>query len=208
MMERLLPKSKIHLHYLFRSYLQSDEYLLWVGKPAKNFHIGLKPKPQSLKKLVFTHWRIPLIFVLLYLFIPINLSQLPFGDYLFLLDYAWFICIAALVWFLLNEMFRFGREYYAISTKRLLVLRRHLWKSLDAAPLGLLPDFRLEKGTIRFSPIRIEEKKFRDKTYFIEHHRPYLHGLSPAEAQTAYSYLQSTKNAILDARAREIGLMK
>jgi hypothetical protein len=208
MFDKLLPKSKIRLHYLFRSYLQNDEYLLWVGEPTKNFYIGLKPKPQILKKLVFTHWRIPLIFLLLYLFIPINLSELPFGDYLFLLDYTWFLCIAALVYFLLNNLFRFGKEYYAISTKRLLVMRRLFWKNVDTAPLGLLPDFRLEKGTIRFSPIRIEEKKFRDKTFLIEHHRPYLYGLSPTEAQTAYSYLQTTKNAILDARAREIGLMK
>jgi hypothetical protein len=208
MFDKLLPPSKIHLHYVFRSYLQADEYLLWVGEPAKNFYIGLKPKPQILKKIVFTHWRIPLIFILLYLFIPINLSQLPFGDYLFLLDYTWFICIAALVWFLLNELFRFGKEYYAISTKRLLVLRRHFWKSVDAAPLGLLPDFRLEKGTIRFSPTRIEEKKFRDKSFLIAHQRPYLHNLNPAEAQSAFQYLQSTKNAILDARAREIGLLK
>ena len=121
-----MPDSKIYLHYLFRPFLQADEYLLWVGEAEKNRYLGLKPKPQVLKKLIFTHWRIPLIFVLLYLFIPINLSQLPFGDYLFLLDYAWFISIAALLWFLINEVFRIGKESYAISTKRLLVLPRLL----------------------------------------------------------------------------------
>lgn len=200
--------SKIYLHYRLRSYLQADEHLLWVGEPAKNRYLGFKPKPQILKKLAFTHWRIPLIYALLYPFAPTNLSALPFGDYLFLLDYAWFTCLLALIWFFVNSIFRIGKEYYAISTKRLFVLRVLLWPSLDAAPLGLLPEFELQASSIRFAPSRIDEKKVRGRVFLIEQHRPYLHGLSPSEALAAYRFLQNAKNAILDQRAREIGLMK
>jgi hypothetical protein len=106
----------------------------------------------------------------------------------------------------LNELFLFGKEYYAISTKRLLVLRVLLWKSLDAGLLGLLPDMRLEGKNIRFAPIRIDEYKIRGRLFRIEQHRPQLEGL--ADAQVAYQELQKLKNAVLDARAKEIGLLK
>jgi hypothetical protein len=205
--------SKIEIHYRFRPYLQADEYLLWVGEPEKNRHLGLQPKPQLLKKLIFTHWRIPLIYAALYPFAPTNLSALPFSEYLFLLDYAWFIGVVALAWFLISSIFRIGKEYYAISTKRLLVLRSLLWNRLDAAPLGLLPEFRLDSHrnksmSIRFAPSRIEEKKFRGRNFQIEHHRPHLEKLSREDAQTAYKFLQNSQNTILDQRAREIGLLK
>jgi hypothetical protein len=207
------PGDKIYLHYLFRPYVQTDEHLLWVGEPQKNRYLGLQPKPQILKKLIFTHWRVPLIYALLYPFTPINLSALPFGDYLFLLDILWLVSSIALVWFLISSIFRIGKEYYAISTKRLLVMRRMLWNRVNAAPLGLLPEFRLDSQankslSIRFAPMRIEEKKFRGRIIQIEHHRPDLVALSREEAQTAYRFLQNSKNAILDQRAREIGLLK
>jgi hypothetical protein len=207
------PGDKIYLHYLFRPYVQTDEYLLWVGEPQKNRYLDLQPKPQILKKLVFTHWRISILYALLYPFTPINLSQLPFGEYLFVLDILWLVCLLLLAWFLISSIFRIGQEYYAISTKRLLVMRRLLWNRVDAAPLGLLPEFRLDSQankslSIRFAAMRIEEKKFRHKKILIEHHRPDLVGLSREEAQTAYRFLQHSKNAILDQRAREIGLLK
>jgi hypothetical protein len=185
-------------------YLQKDEHLLWLGESQSPL-IRLNTKPQPLKKLVFTNWRIPLIYSILYFFIP-NMSQMPFAPYLFVLDYLWFLSLAALLYFLLNEIFLFGKEYYAISTKRLLVLRRLLLKSLDAAPLGLLPEMRLEGKNIRFAPTRIDEYQIRGRIFRIAQHRPDLTAL--ADVQTAYQELQKQKNAILDARAREIGLMK
>lgn len=198
------PSEKIVIHYLFMPYLQKDEHLLWLGETQAPL-IRLQAKPQVFKKLVFTNWRIPLIYSILYFFIP-NLSQMPFANYLFLLDYLWLICVLLLIYFVLNEIFLFGWEYYAISTKRLLVLRRLLWKNLDAALLGLLPEMRLEGKNIRFAPTRIDEYKIRGRVFRIEHHRPHLVALDDAEA--AYKLLQSSKNAILDERAREIGLMK
>ena len=198
------PSEKIVIHYLFMPYLQKDEHLLWLGE-ANAPLIRLQAKPQVLKKLVFTNWRIPLIYSILYFFIP-NLSGMPFSDYLFLLDYLWLICVALLLYFLLNELFLFGREYYAISTKRLLVLRRLLWKNLDAALLGLLPEMRIEKKNIRFAPTRIDEYKIRGRVFRIEHHRPDLLALN--DVHGAFRELQKAKNAILDERAREIGLLK
>jgi hypothetical protein len=195
---------KIFIHYLFMPYLQKDEHLLWLGESQAPL-IRLNTRPQPLKKLVFTNWRIPLIYSILYFFIP-NMSQMPFAPYLFVLDYLWFILLAALLWFLLNEIFLFGKEYYAISTKRLLVLRRLLWKTVDAAPLGLLPEIRLDGKNIRFAPTRIDEYKIRGRIFRIAQHRPDLTAL--IDAQDAYKQLQSAKNAILDARAREIGLIK
>src|SRR5688572_16693474 len=115
------PSPQIFIHYLFRPYLPKDEHLLWVGETAAPL-IRFRYKPQVFKKLIFTNWRIPLIYALLYPILP-DLRQMPFADYLYLLDYAWFLALAALLYFLLNELFLFGREYYAISNKRLLVLR-------------------------------------------------------------------------------------
>lgn len=200
-----MPSSeKIRIHYLFSPYLQQDEYLLWLGECGAPL-VRFQPKPQVVKKLIFTHWRIPLIYSILYFLIP-DLREMSFANYLFLLDYLWFAAIVALIYFLANEIFLFGREYYAISTKRLLVLRILFWKSLDAALLGLLPEMRLEGKNIRFAPTRIAEYKIRGKLFRIEQHRPHL--VAIADAKTAYEQLQTLKNAILDERARAIGLMR
>jgi hypothetical protein len=202
-------KKKSH-GVLFTPYLQKGEDLIWVGSPEKNSFISLRPKSD-----IIAYWIVALI-PFLFVITVLAISGTPIPSWLS----SWGLYLGIL-WLISSLFFGFvhvGKSYYAITTKRLLILRQNLWTSLDADLLMLLPEHHLQNQphkivSIRFEPLRIDEvhhpaKYFREASVeLVEIHRSNLENLSQEDAETANELLTAVKNDMLDERARQLGLM-
>lgn len=217
-------KKKSH-GVLFTPYLEKGEDLIWVGMPEKNSYINFHSGESFERKLSGLYKALLLIaFPILFWCSASDIfpNQATIGEVIpVALPYVLSFCLATVLLpalFVLPTQIYFGKVYYAITTKRLLVLRRPLWKSLDATALILLPEFHLENhenktASVLFSPLRIEEtyhppSRSREASFsYVEIHRAHLEKMNQEAAETANELLTAVKNDMLDKRARELGLM-
>jgi hypothetical protein len=213
-------KKKSH-SVLFTPYLEKGEDLIWVGTPEKNplFSLGSRTR-------LINFWLLYVLPLFLTIGIIVFASRLQ-DEHRDAVQIAISGIYALLVWvlgFFVLGFFRFGKSYYAITTKRLFIVYHHLWKSLDVESLLLLPEHDLQSNkegtvTIRFAPFRIDEIRFKGKALsqrdryddYLTHEeffRANLENLNSEDAQVASELLEAAKNDVLDHRARALGLME
>jgi hypothetical protein len=204
---------------LFTPYLEKGEDLIWVGTPEKNplFSLGSRTR-------VINFWLLYVFPLFLTIGIIVFASRLQAyprpREAVQIAISGIYALLAWVLGFFVLGFFRFGKSYYAITTKRLFIVHHHFWKSFDVESLLLLPEHDLQSNkegtvTIRFAPFRIDEIRFKGKgrwgnydyTTRKEFFRANLENLNSEDAQVASELLQAAKNDVLDTRARALGLM-
>ena len=81
---------------------------------------------------------------------------------------------------------RIGKVYYAITTKRLLMMRQHVWQS--------------------FNSVANEEDYTRARTNYNDMQDYYLERLRLEDTETALAMIDAADNELLAQRAQELGL--
>jgi hypothetical protein len=208
-------KKKSH-GLLFTPYLEKGEDLIWVGEPEQNPLISLYEKKDVIRLwLRYSYFLIAALMLLSPVIIANTIARYPY-DLSGFISWVASLLILWLIAFFFSGYVRFGKTYYAITSQRLLILRRHFWSHLDADSLMLLPSHHLNLkdkiGNIEFEPLRVDKFEIVDRYSrrmgLREFHRSHLERLSQEEAETANELLTAVKNDMLDERARELGLME